>query len=168
MTTALVIAVAVTWSGTATAGATTVDSCTIVASPAPGMVTTCPGADFTDPLPGPVDLSGADLHGSTFAPGRVTGLSGADLSRADLTQAHLVGVDLSGTDLSGADLTGADLSDADLRHAILTGARLDRATLTRTDLSDADLDRGIDRQRRLVEERSVRTERRATRSAAPA
>ncbi len=124
---------------TSQAWATTVDGCPIVASPSPGQVTTCPSSHFTDLPPKPVNLSGADLHGSSFPPLPVTGLAGANLSYADVAGTKLVDVDLSGTDLSGANLTGADLNGADLSNAILTGAVLDDANLTGANLVGADL-----------------------------
>jgi Pentapeptide repeats (8 copies) len=132
-----VVAAVLGW--TAQSGATTIDGCSIVASPSPGQVTSCPYFHFTDPLPKPVDLSGADLNGSSFAPESVTGLDGANLSYADVAQTSLVDVDLSGTDLSGANLTNADLRGADLSDATLTGAVLNGANLTDANLSGADL-----------------------------
>ncbi len=135
----VVIAFAAVLGWTSPSWATTLDGCTIVAFPSPGQVTICPNIRFTNPPPKPVDLRGADLYNSSFAPGSVTGLAGADLSYAQVAQTTLVDVDLSGTDLSGANLTGADLTDAVLSNAILTGAVLDGANLTGAHLIGADL-----------------------------
>jgi len=137
----VVIALVAVLGCTSQAWATTVDGCTIVASPSSSQVTTCPYTRFTASPPKPVDLRGADLYGSSFAfaPDSATGLVGANLSGADVAESGLVDVDLSGTDLSGADLTGADLRGADLSNAILTDAVLDAANLTGTNLIGADL-----------------------------
>jgi len=133
------LAVAVALGGVSTAEAATVGTCTVVASPSAIQFTSCPDTHFDGPFPKPVDLSFADLPLSSFAPGPVTGLSGADVSNADLSRATLVGVDLSGTDLAGADLTDANLSHANLANASLVGAQLGGANLTDAVLTGADL-----------------------------
>lgn len=132
-------AVAFALAGTSTAEATTVGSCNVVAVPSPTQITSCPGTYFGVPFPKPVNLSLAYLSYSSFIPGPVTGLAGADVSYADLSWTTLEGVDLSGTDLSGADLTGANLSHADLTNASLIGVQLSGANLTDAVLTNADL-----------------------------
>lgn len=98
-----------------------------------------------------VNLTGANLEGSTFKKTRLlnakmedTNLSKAKLSHSDLSQASLIKSDLSGTELNECILRGtflqkANLSGASLTYSVLSEANLSNANLSQSSLRFADL-----------------------------
>jgi uncharacterized protein YjbI with pentapeptide repeats len=128
---------------------TVVAGCTIVSNPTPTHFTNCPnwstnGASLTG-----LDLSYANLAGSTytFCSGSViqhVTCTSSDLTGANLNHANLSGASFSSclhigpgpnlgcgaSTLSGANFTGADLSNANLATTDLTNANLTGANLT--------------------------------------
>lgn len=101
----------------------------------------------------PLDLSGADLTGSTLGS---ADLSGANLRNADLRKSALSGLTLTNADLRQADLRGlnfkgVELSATDLRNSNLQGANLNEVNagllpwqLAGTDLTGATLPKPLE------------------------